>query len=357
MPDRVLRQNILTSDAVNQLSWAGEVFYRRLMSVADDFGRYEARPSILRAFLYSLKLDRVSDSDVVKWLGECSKAGLVRIYSVDNKEYLEILKFDQRLRIMKSKYPDPADKCQQMTADVSNPPPVLETEYELEKENNTGAASPPTATKNLSDKPEKKKFIAPTLQQVSDYFLSTIGNAKNEKSWPEDKCRFEAAELFDHYKANGWVQGRGKPIKDWQAACRNWIRNGIKGVFEKNAPVKKENAAVQISKPALPQLLKIEIDINYLYEMFLEDKCTALSIYPEQYDHLKKWGRIQFTDEEVKNIRSLAEKSIAEQGIASSEKLVIQVMKKHGVIEFFKQLRSQAKETVFDVDGKETTAA
>ncbi len=35
----------------------------------------------------------------------------------------------------------------------------------------------------------------------------------------------EALAFIDHYQANGWVQGRGKPITDWQAAVRNWQRN------------------------------------------------------------------------------------------------------------------------------------
>ncbi len=112
MPDRVVRADILTSDAVNELSWGAEVLYRRLMSIADDYGRCEARPSLIRASLYPLKLDRVSEPDVVKWMGECSKAGLVRKYTVDNKDYLEILKFGQRLRAMKSRYPAPAENDQ-----------------------------------------------------------------------------------------------------------------------------------------------------------------------------------------------------------------------------------------------------
>jgi DNA-binding transcriptional ArsR family regulator len=34
----------------------------------------------------------------------------------------------------------------------------------------------------------------------------------------------EAMAFFDYYEANGWTQGRNKPIKDWKAAARGWIR-------------------------------------------------------------------------------------------------------------------------------------
>jgi hypothetical protein len=114
MPERMIRQGILTSEPVNKLGWPAEVFYRRLMSVADDFGRFDGRPAVLRASLYPLKLDKVSDSDVSKWMLETAEAGCVRIYHVDGKPFVEIAKFGQRLRAMKSKCPEPpasADNC------------------------------------------------------------------------------------------------------------------------------------------------------------------------------------------------------------------------------------------------------
>lgn len=127
MPDRMVRANILTSDAVNSLSWGAEVFYRRLMSVADDYGRYDARISILRTSLYSLKIDRVGEPDIVKWMGECSEAGLIRQYRVDSRDYLEILKFNQRLRAKTSKYPQPASGVRSddsnVLTDDRRPPP------------------------------------------------------------------------------------------------------------------------------------------------------------------------------------------------------------------------------------------
>ncbi len=126
MPDRIVRAGILTSDPVNGLSWAAEVFYRRLFSVVDDFGRYDGRATLLRAHLYPLKIDRVSDADVGKWLTECVTAGLISVYQVSGRPYVEVLKFGQRVRAEVSKWPanadgdsnkpTTADSCQQMPA-------------------------------------------------------------------------------------------------------------------------------------------------------------------------------------------------------------------------------------------------
>lgn len=122
MPNRILRDGILTSVPVSQLSWAAEVFYRRLMSVADDHGRFHAMPKLLRAACYPLQIDKVSDADIGKWITECVTAGLVSVYSAsDEKRYLEIVKFGQQVR-SKSKFPDPLvahdSNCNQLTADA-----------------------------------------------------------------------------------------------------------------------------------------------------------------------------------------------------------------------------------------------
>lgn len=105
MANRVVRDGILDSERVNKLSWAGEVFYRRLMSIVDDFGRGDGRASILRSKLYPLKLERVSEADIIKWMGECTEAELVSQYVVEKKPYFELLDFNQQVRIKKSKYP------------------------------------------------------------------------------------------------------------------------------------------------------------------------------------------------------------------------------------------------------------
>ena len=120
MPNRILRAGILTSPRIARLGWAEEVFYRRLHSVVDDFGRYYADPGMLRAACYPRQLNKVSDSDVGKWLHSCAAAGLVRVYPAqDGERYLEVLDFGQQVRAKKSSFPDAMSTC---AADATQTP-------------------------------------------------------------------------------------------------------------------------------------------------------------------------------------------------------------------------------------------
>lgn len=76
-----------------------------------------------------------------------------------------------------------------------------------EKEKPKGKKPSPTATVPKST----QRFAAPTLEEVQGY-CQERGNT------------VDAQRFFDYYTANGWTQGRGKPIKDWRAAVRLWER-------------------------------------------------------------------------------------------------------------------------------------
>jgi hypothetical protein len=103
----MLRDGILRSERVDQLSESAELFYRRLMSVVDDFGRYYASPKLLRADCYPLKEDKAGLA-VEAWLQECQAAELVRVYAVEGKQYVQLEDFGQRNRSA-SKFPEPPD--------------------------------------------------------------------------------------------------------------------------------------------------------------------------------------------------------------------------------------------------------
>lgn len=109
MPNRILREGILTSERVAGLSWQAEVLYRRLMSVVDDYGRYFARPMAIRAACFPQQLDRAKDGDVERWIAEAVEHRLVRLYQANGTQFLELLDFRQQVRARKSKFPDPAE--------------------------------------------------------------------------------------------------------------------------------------------------------------------------------------------------------------------------------------------------------
>ena len=107
MPNRIVREGILTSERVNALSPNAEVFYRRLMSVVDDFGRFSANPTLLRAACYPLQLEVVKEVSIKKHLAECVDAGLIVLFTVAAKTFLELQDFRQQVRARESKYPSP----------------------------------------------------------------------------------------------------------------------------------------------------------------------------------------------------------------------------------------------------------
>jgi len=76
---------------------------------------------------------------------------------------------------------------------------------------NSHSDAPDTDTDTDTEKHKKtkqKKFIPPTLDDVSKYCIKRNNNV--------DPDRF-----FNHYEANGWMRGKNK-IKNWKACVRTW---------------------------------------------------------------------------------------------------------------------------------------
>ena len=109
MPNRILKESITTSCEIDSLTAEEERLFYRLVVVCDDFGRMDARPQIIRAKCFPLKIDAVKDKDIDKWLGSLVKHNLVTIYEVNNKKYLQMVTWEkhQQKRAKHSKYPAP----------------------------------------------------------------------------------------------------------------------------------------------------------------------------------------------------------------------------------------------------------
>ena len=76
----------------------------------------------------------------------------------------------------------------------------------------------------------EKKFTPPTLEEVRVYCL-------------EHKNQIDPQRFIDFYTANGWVQGKNKPIKDWKACVRTWEKDKTKE--QQGKPANRFNAFPQ----------------------------------------------------------------------------------------------------------------
>lgn len=114
MPNRYTRESAIESEPVNSLSWQGEVFWRRLINRVDDFGRISADPRILRARIFPLQLNKVTERDVARLLVENEEAGLLFTYKVDGKFYLVMNKWEQGRAKVSAYPPPPPEVCERM---------------------------------------------------------------------------------------------------------------------------------------------------------------------------------------------------------------------------------------------------
>ena len=76
------------------------------------------------------------------------------------------------------------------------------------KDNNTSINNTSINKKEIY----KERFKKPTLEEVKEYCL-------------ERQNGIDAEQFIDYYDANGWVQGKNKPVKDWKACIRTWEKN------------------------------------------------------------------------------------------------------------------------------------
>ena len=77
MANRIIRSGFLDSDKINGLPEDEQNFFIRLMLVADDYGRYDARPELLKSHCYP-----VSDkclSDVRRMTDSLRSEGLIQV--------------------------------------------------------------------------------------------------------------------------------------------------------------------------------------------------------------------------------------------------------------------------------------
>lgn len=228
MPNRIIRDGWLESEAINQLDQGAERFFLRLCLCADDYGRYNANPILLKSNLFPLRED-VRCTDISRWLAACEKAGMVRMYQAEAKAFLEIAKFGQRIKDnVKSKFPEcPPD---------GSPDSPQESPYSFGRSRESPRESPyrPGSSPTVPEVPDVPDVLESS--QTCPELPGTSGNFRphsEAEAEAEAKAKAKAEASGARARARGAAEGKKHvtiiPLTlstdDFRAAWGDWLQH------------------------------------------------------------------------------------------------------------------------------------
>lgn len=206
---RMFAKTIVLSDAFLDMPTSARCLYFTLGMFADDDGFVNSPRGIMRQC-------GASDGDMQILLDK--KFVLLFESGVIVIKHWRIHNYIQKDRYKPTKY---QEEMNQLTTDDNGgyrmDTNCIQNGYKVDTQVRLGEVS----TGKDKEKGKAKRFTPPTLEEVKSYCLERNNNVDAEK-------------FVDYYTANGWVQGKGKPVKDWKACIRTWEKN----TFE--APKKKQ---------------------------------------------------------------------------------------------------------------------
>lgn len=245
MPNRILKESICTSENIDSLNSDEEILFYRLIVNCDDFGRMDARLPIVKAKCFPLKVDRIKDKDLIKWLNTLIDKELTILYQIEERTYLQMTTWEkhQQIRAKRSKFPGIEEggyqlksydiNCNQMKSNVtviqsnpiqskSNPNPI-QSSHENEFEE-FWISYPKKAGKNQAlrywQKLMAKGLTKEQLIQCADNYTDLIKKEGRESKYIKqadgflnpDKA-FYQDYLPENYKSLAQVISKDKPEK------------------------------------------------------------------------------------------------------------------------------------------------
>ena len=207
MPNRIIKESVCSSETIDRLSWFEEVFFYRLLVTCDDFGRFDARPAVLKSRLFPLKA-HVTPRAVQAALQKLSEVGLVSLYAVDGKPLLQLVTWQnhQRIRNQRSKFPPPdAALCPQAAV---NCPPESESQSKSQSESQSEKGSCGEAAQPLP------AVVRLPLNDGTDYEVNPEQVGKWAELYPNVDILQELRKMV------GWCEAHPKQRKTKNGVLR-----------------------------------------------------------------------------------------------------------------------------------------
>ena len=306
----------MRSPRINQLSQCGELFFRRLMSVVDDYGRTEAHPTLLRSSCYPLLIDKVTEDDVSAHLVECEQLSLLTTYMIEEKAFLEVTNFNQQIRAKQSKFPGPPKDAQHMRSTcIADAQHVHSTRIadatHVHSINNQENAKTPVKQQKTKDAQHVHSIcVADAQHMIADAHLGGGGGGDEDgggvgggeatnqpdqppplsffletfSKWDEAKVR----EVFDSFERGNWMWGKN-PVKDYVEAFQLRLADRIKQTLENN-PIGGVLASLESAMNQSAQTQGNNGSYSNGKKPFISELKEKRRVYQDQYDELRARG-------------------------------------------------------------------
>jgi len=220
MPQRFLRPGLRTSPRWNKISHTAARLYIAILTLVDDYGRYDGRPAVLWADAFAVWNDQNPDQIITRQVtaADCCQLAaekLLEFYEIDGRQYLQVLQWQERAR-NKSKWPDPktgkrlpmaADGCQNLPPSPS--PSVLDNE---------ARSSAAVSSRSRSDS------SIPKLSEFMDYILKVNPNV--ERSYIKDKWLAQEQKSPPWGDIGNWYAWADRVIGWWHKDGKASANNG-----------------------------------------------------------------------------------------------------------------------------------
>lgn len=229
---------------------SARLLFIALWNYADDEGRMQWDARLIRAFAFPL--DDISIQDLLGWMDELVKVRLIVPYTANglSNGYAYIRSWTEHQTINRptpSRLPQPPDNLPMemnahgtLTEDSVSPQAEVKLREVKEKEKGdthgkfTESTEPPTSPSEPSPYPNPpswdKNALTSPLGGKNGHPEKTPRdvNAVREYAATISATDEEADSFFDHFASNGWKVSGRTPMRDWQAAFRNWHRRNPK---------------------------------------------------------------------------------------------------------------------------------
>jgi hypothetical protein len=181
MPNRIIWEKVRSSPNLARVSAEAERLFYRLLTVADDYGRFDADPPVIHSLCFMCEplKSQIAAQSVRKWLSELCVHRLIRRYRVAGRWYGCFLAWEsyQRKRDSKPKFPAPPPQpaatrgeVRRLAASRGNVPPSREplaVSREARAVSREGRGeSPPDREPLLAVQPQKGEGMTTWLSRL-----------------------------------------------------------------------------------------------------------------------------------------------------------------------------------------------